>query len=93
MTAGLNLQVLIHGRRCTKCVSLKCQSCKALKKFNFKHLSIPTEANGGHLSQQHYCVLKWQINEDTSLGKVGGRHLFKHYASETYLIKMSHRAA
>lgn len=70
MTAVLSLLVRIRARRCTKRFSPKCQSCKALKKFSIKHASIPTEANGGRLSQQHYRVLKWQINEDAGFEKV-----------------------
>lgn len=69
-SADFKLLVLSHGRRGTKYLSLKRQSCKALKKFNFKHVNIPTDASGGHLSQQHYCLLKWQIKEDSRLGKV-----------------------
>lgn len=52
MTADLNLLVLIHGRRCTKCITPKCESCKALKKI--KCVSILTEGNGGRLCQQQY---------------------------------------
>lgn len=76
MTADFRLLVLTHERRVTKHLSLKSQPCKALKKF--KDVNIPTDANGGHLSQQHYCLLKWQINEDTSLGTVKKWHLLKH---------------
>lgn len=76
MTADFKLLVLIHGRRITKYLSPKGQSCKVLQKFNFKH--ILTDANGDNLSQQHYSLLKWQMNEDTSLAKVKKWRLFKH---------------
>lgn len=90
-TADFKLLVLTLGRRGTKYLSLKSQSCKALKKFNFKHVNIPTDADGGHLSQQHYCLLKWQINQDTSLGKVKKWHPFKNRTSEALLNKNESR--